>query len=74
MRRFHTKRWETCVAGSVKYFGAKVSQMYYSATEGADATLKATLDMVNDLKKAFAELIDDSQWMDSGALRMECAN
>ena len=53
----------TCVALSIKYFGAKVSQLYSSKFDGEE-TKKATKAMIEDLRSSFAELIEDATWMD----------
>merc|ERR1719245_2266864 len=58
-------RWERCVAVSLNYFGAKVSQLFYRRDrEESEAARQAALKMFGDLRNAFGELIDEAEWMD----------
>ena len=56
---------KTCVSLSIKYFGAKVSQLYSSKFNGEE-TKKDTKAMIEDLRSSFAELIKSTTWMDEG--------
>ena len=53
----------TCVGLSIKYFGAKVAQLYSSKFDGEE-TQKATKVMIENLRDSFAELIQGATWMD----------
>ena len=53
----------TCVGLSIKYFGAKVAQLYSSKFDGEE-TQKATKKMIENLRDSFAELIQGATWMD----------
>ena len=53
----------TCVRLSIKYFGAKVAQLYSSKFDGEE-TQKATKVMIENLRDSFAELIKGATWMD----------
>lgn len=52
-----------CIDKSIRYFGAKVSQLFSMHFHG-DVTKKATQSLIEDLRSSLAQLIHDADWMD----------
>ena len=48
---------------AIHYFGAKVSQLYAIEQHGSQ-TKAASLNMIEDLRSAFDELLQEAEWMD----------
>merc|ERR1712121_564159 len=57
-------RWQTCLATSVRGFGFAAAHEYVLAN--FDDAAKGQADsMVEDLRSAFKELVEETDWMDS---------
>ena len=57
-------RWQTCLSKSVNAFGFAAAHEYVIAN--FDETAKADADaMVENLRAAFKELVEETEWMDA---------
>merc|ERR1712121_596859 len=57
-------RWQTCLATSVRGFGFAAAHEYVLANFD-DAAKDQADSMVEDLRSAFKELVEETEWMDS---------
>ncbi len=68
-------RWKTCVRSANHYFSSKISSMYIGEEDGLE-TREEILGVLDALKEAFGEIINELEWMDDGGgkklTRSEC--
>ena len=65
-------RWKTCVHSTKSKFSAKLSQLYTSAYHGTE-TKQQTKILIENLKESFNDIINGTEWMDSGKRMNLCA-